>query len=156
MIKRSTVMIVEYEEQSRAFLQGLFEHEYNVIEAENSEQAMFLLRQYSDNISIIILDSEIRPKSGRNFLEEIRRLDDKISVIVITSGEPESIAEAFRLGATEIINKPFEQSVVKKRVENIMELRQNKKELKEIIQERSSGLRELNSSVIDRYAFLCN
>ena len=43
MMKRDTILIVDDMEVNRAILHGVFETQYNLLEAENGEQALLLL-----------------------------------------------------------------------------------------------------------------
>lgn len=46
MRQRDTILIVDDMEINRVILDGLFQEEYHLLEAENGEQALLLLRQY--------------------------------------------------------------------------------------------------------------
>lgn len=48
---RDTILIVDDIEVNRIILQSIFERDYNLLEAENGEQAMVLLKQYHGNIA---------------------------------------------------------------------------------------------------------
>ena len=56
MRQRDTILIVDDMEINRVILDGLFQEEYHLLEAENGEQALLLLRQYHENIAIMLLD----------------------------------------------------------------------------------------------------
>ncbi len=74
----------------------------------------------------------------------------RIPVIVITSDDTaESEVRAFDLGAADIIMKPFEPHVVKRRVQNAVELCRHKLHLEELVEEQSASLRESNAIMID-------
>lgn len=56
MGQRDTILIVDDMEVNRVILSGLFQEEYHLLEAENGEQALLLLKQYHGNIAIMLLD----------------------------------------------------------------------------------------------------
>ena len=53
---RNILLIVDDVELNRMLLRNVFEGEYNILEAENGEQALFLIKQYQDSIAAILLD----------------------------------------------------------------------------------------------------
>lgn len=71
--KQETILIADDAEINRAILRNLFETEYNLLEAENGEQAMMLLRQYHDSITVVLLDLVMPEKDGYEVLEEMRQ-----------------------------------------------------------------------------------
>lgn len=74
-MNRNTLLVVDDVEVNRAILRALFENNYNILEAENGEQALLLLNQYKDSIA----DKEIgivllTEKFGRDFPDLINRV----------------------------------------------------------------------------------
>ena len=56
MKKRDTLLIVDDMEVNRAILRSLFERQYNLLEAENGEQALLLLHEYEEHVAAMLLD----------------------------------------------------------------------------------------------------
>ena len=152
MKKRDTLLIVDDMEVNRAILRSLFERQYNLLEAENGEQALLLLHEYEEHVAAMLLDLVMPVKDGYEVMEEMGKsgLVSRIPVIVITSDDTaESEVRAFDLGAADIIMKPFEPHVVKRRVQNAVELCRHKLHLEELVEEQSASLRESNAIMID-------
>lgn len=152
MKKRDTLLIVDDMEVNRAILRSLFERQYNLLEAENGEQALLLLQEYEEHVAAMLLDLVMPVKDGYEVMEEMGKsgLVSRIPVIVITSDDTaESEVRAFDLGAADIIMKPFEPHVVKRRVQNAVELCRHKLHLEELVEEQSASLRESNAIMID-------
>ncbi len=148
----NTILIVDDAEVNRVILRGLFENEYNLLEAENGEQALMLLRQYSSSIAVILLDLVMPIRDGYQVMEEIKRDEElsRVPVIVITSDDTkDSRMRVFSLGAADIIAKPFEPDVIKSRVRNIVELTCYRRHMEELVAEQTASLRESNSIVVD-------
>lgn len=125
---RDTILIVDDIEVNRIILQSIFEKDYNLLEAENGEQAMVLLKQYHRNIAAVLLDLVMPQKDGYQVLAEMNDLHllPECPVIVITSEDsPDNTVKAFDLGVSDIVMKPFEPVVVKRRVENSIALSRN-------------------------------
>lgn len=78
------------------------------------------------------------------------RLLKNIPVIIITSEDTiESEVRAFDLGASDIVMKPFEPHVVKRRVQNAIELNLHREHLEELVELQSVKLRESRDVLMD-------
>ena len=68
-------------------LHVLFEQEYNLLEAENGEQALMLIKQYRESLAAVLLDVVMPVKDGFQVMQEMGQngLMTNIPVIIITS-----------------------------------------------------------------------
>lgn len=152
MNRRDTILVADDVEINRAVLRSIFEEDYNVLEAENGEQALFLMRQYRDSIAIVLLDLIMPVRDGYEVMEE-RQADPSLRglpVAVITADDSvESEIRVFDLGASDIIGKPFEPHLVRRRIRNIVSLSQRHLDQDDCIREQARKLRESNAAVID-------
>ncbi|MDO4271045.1 MAG: diguanylate cyclase [Eubacteriales bacterium] len=151
-MKRDTILIVDDMEVNRAILHALFEEEYNLLEAENGEQAVMLIKQYHQSLAAVLLDLVMPVKDGYQVMSELSQngLLVGFPVIVITSEDSmENEVRAFDLGAADIIIKPFEPHVVRRRVRNAVELNRHKLHLEEMVEEQASKLRESRDVIMD-------
>lgn len=151
MDRRDTILVADDVEINRAVLRSIFEQDFNVLEAENGEQALFLMRQYRGSIAVVLLDLRMPVKDGYQVMEE--RLKDpalgELPVAVITAEDTvESEVRAFDLGASDIIMKPFEAHVVRRRVQNIVALNRHRQDQDEQIREQARRLQDSNAAVI--------
>ena len=86
--------------------------------ANSGEEALGIVRKNKPDI--VFLDIRMRGMSGLDTLAQIKKIDGKIKVIMLTIHEEKEIVEkAKELGADEYITKPFrvdylEEVVVKK------------------------------------------
>lgn len=152
MKKRDTILVVDDVEMNRSILCALFEKNYNLLEAENGDQALQLLDKHADRITIVLLDLNMPVKNGYEVLEEMKanNLLSTIPVIVITvESSSENELKAFDLGAADIIMKPFELHVVERRVQNVVELNLHKLYQDELIEEQAAKLRESQTIMVD-------
>ncbi len=115
-----TMLIVDDTFIARRLLKSYFEDKYNILQAENGEEALKVLAHHP-NISIILLDMKMPIMDGSQFLEIYKKdpVLSKIPVIVI-SVEQSYEAEALSKGAKDMIVKPFDVNIVKMRVENVV------------------------------------
>lgn len=155
MKKRDTILVVDDVEMNRTILCTLFEKNYNLLEAENGEQAMQLLEKYHSRIAIVLLDLNMPVKNGYEVLEDMKAqgMLSTVPVIVITvESSSESEIKAFDLGASDIMMKPFELHVVERRVQNVIELNLHKLYQDELIEEQANKLRESQTVMVDALA----
>lgn len=152
MKKRNTVLIVDDMEVNRAILCGLFEEKHALLEAENGVRALELLRQQGEEIAVVLLDIVMPEKDGYEVMQEMQQTGmlKRIPVVVITSeSSAESELLAFDYGASDIITKPFEPHLVRRRVDNIVELYRHKVHLEDLVEEQSMRLRKSNEVLTD-------
>lgn len=151
-MSRNTLLIVDDMEINRVILRTLFKQEYNLLEAENGEQALMLLEQYKDSIAALLLDVVMPIKDGYEVMVSMKKagLMKKIPVIIITSEtSTENEMRAFDLGASDIIMKPFEPHVVKRRVQNAVELNHHREQLEDLVERQAAKLRESTNILMD-------
>ncbi|MEW5803252.1 MAG: response regulator [bacterium] len=127
MIPNKTILIVDDEQNSRECLCNMFSKlGYTAIPAENGRVA--LMEYMHAKPDLIITDLRMPELSGMELLEEIRKENPTIPVIIMTAyGEVNAYLKAMNLGAFEYLNKPIQldelRMVVKKSLdENCQEL----------------------------------
>ena len=150
--KRDTLLIVDDQEVNRAALQCIFDGTYNLLEAENGEQALLLIGEYRERLAAMLLDIVMPVMDGYQVMEEAGRRGylQELPVVVITAeSSAENEVRIFDLGASEIIAKPFEPHVVLRRVQNIVDLNLRKLDQRELIEQQAARLRESNAVMID-------
>jgi len=75
-----------------------------------------------EGFQVVINALRMPEMDGMKLLEEVRRLDSKATVIIVTGyGSIESAVEAIKCGAYDFITKPFEMEVMKVIVNRAME-----------------------------------
>ncbi|MGQ0814231.1 MAG: response regulator transcription factor [Gemmatimonadota bacterium] len=111
------ILIVEDEADMAFGLHKLFESEgYSVKSAENAETAHDLLESFKPDV--LILDLMLPGKNGFQFLSELRSLDKRTRVLVLTArAEHESHVRALSSGADDYVTKPFSTEVLLARVD---------------------------------------
>ena len=96
MEPRDTLLLVDDQQADRAVLRELFQEEYNLLEAENGDQALLLLEENHTRIAAVLLDLLMPAKDGFPVLAEMRakRVLPETPVVVITAQD--SAARAAR------------------------------------------------------------
>ncbi|MBS5931705.1 MAG: response regulator transcription factor [Clostridiales bacterium] len=114
------ILVVDDESRMRKLVGDfLIKKGYEVIEAENGEQAVDLFFQ-NKNIALIILDVMMPKMDGWQVCREIRQYS-KVPIIMLTakSDEKDELL-GFELGVDEYISKPFSPKILVARVEAIL------------------------------------
>lgn len=156
---RKVILIVDDIELNRAILKELFYQTYFVAEAENGMEALEAIEQYGDRISIILLDIVMPKLDGFGVLRELKRhhKNKKYPVFLITAEDSdEVINKGYDMGVDDVINKPFNPSIIRRRVKNTIELYERRFRMESIIEgqtrkikEQSEKLRETNLAMVD-------
>ncbi len=102
------ILIVDDEMVIRESLQTIFEMEgYNVETAERGDDG--LARLGASHLDLVLLDFALPDRNGLEVLEEIRERAPHLPVIMITAyGTVENAVRAIRAGATNFIQKPWD------------------------------------------------
>ena len=96
-------------------------------------------RHQNLTIDLILLDINMPEMNGFQMLERMNKFHwiDEIPVIMISSEEKRDIIErAYILGAEDYIRRPFDAFIVRRRVQNILNLYANQKRLKQMVSDQ--------------------
>ena len=106
-MSKTRVLIIEDEKLIRWSLRQRFDDEgYIADEAETGKQGLACLREHT--YDLVTLDYKLPDMTGLEVLEEIRREDRDLVVIMITAfSNVEDAVTALRLGAFDYVSKPF-------------------------------------------------
>ena len=123
------VLVVDDQELNRDVLGMILEDDYEVIFAENGKEALALMRERLDDLSIVLLDLMMPVMNGFEVMEEVRA-DEKLRQvpIIVLTAEKNAELKALQMGAADFITKPFDaHEVILARVGRIIELNEGKK-----------------------------
>src|SRR5215210_6723435 len=127
----SNLLVVDDEQGMRQLLTIVFERAgHHVRAAENGRRALELLRK--EPAELIISDVKMPDIGGIELLRAARELLPDVAVVMMTAfATVETAREAFKLGADDFIQKPFDIEEMKLIVEKALELRQLKQEIQD-------------------------
>ena len=128
-----TILIVDDESRMRKLIKDfLMQKNYNILEANDGEEALKVWEENQKSINLILLDVMMPKLDGWSVLRQIRQ-NSKIPIIMLTArGEEQDELFGFELGVDEYISKPFSPKILVARVEAILRRTQEKAlELKE-------------------------
>lgn len=143
MFSRKKILVVEDNALNRSLLCRILSADYDVEEAENGQEALGVLRQFGEGISLILLDIIMPVMDGYTFLS-IMKADhsySSIPVIVTTQNDAESDeVAALSHGATDFVAKPYKPQIILHRVAGIIRLRETAAMINMIQYDRLTGL----------------
>jgi nitrogen regulation protein NR(I) len=122
-----TILIVDDDQSIRYSLKRVMEGKYAILTASNGEEALNRVKESSPDLTI--MDIKMPGRSGIEVLKEIKSIDPKSLVIIMTAyGTTETAIEAMKYGAFDYILKPFPIPQMKGLVEKALALRRLMKE----------------------------
>ena len=122
--KPQLVLIVDDQEINRDVLGMILEDDYDIIYASNGREALQMIEEYRDRLSVVLLDLIMPEMDGFKVLDCVRNdeLLKAIPIIVLTA-ERNAELKALEMGAADFITKPFDMhEVIRARVGRIIEL----------------------------------
>lgn len=119
---QSTILIVDDNERVFSSLKPNFAHfGYDVTHAAQGHLAY--RRVLQGGVRVVLLDIRLGSENGIDVLRQIRKIDEKLPVIMITGyASVDSAVQAMKLGAYDYVQKPLVFDRLLKVVENAMEL----------------------------------
>lgn len=131
--EKKTILIVDDQEINRVILAELFKDEYEIVEAENGEEALKIINS-DTGLAAVLLDLIMPGMDGMSVLVELNRSGKirQMPVFLITAADDmQLLTSAYDMGAVDIISKPFRMCFIKSRINNIIELYRLREELAE-------------------------
>ena len=149
-MERQTILIVDDAEMNRMMLSDMLGDQYDYVEAADGREALRILEK-NVSIDLILLDINMPEMNGFEVLEEMNRYHwiQEVPVIMITAEESvESMEHAYSLGATDYIPRPFNVYIVRRRVENTLNLYVNQKRLMRLVSDQIAEKEENNTLMV--------
>ena len=73
MVQQKQILIVEDNALNRAMLSEILSDDYEILEAENGQEALEVLEQNRESITLILLDVMMPVMDGYTFLDQIKK-----------------------------------------------------------------------------------
>ncbi|MBQ8315244.1 MAG: response regulator transcription factor [Lachnospiraceae bacterium] len=119
-MERTKILVVDDESRMRKLVHDfLAKNNYEVIEAENGEEAVDLFFEQK-NIELIILDVMMPKMDGWQVCKEIRQYSSVPIIMLTAKSDERDELLGFELGVDEYISKPFSPKILVARVEAIL------------------------------------
>lgn len=117
------ILIIDDDRDMQLVLSDIVRSEgYEAIVAGNGRQALKELSIHSPDL--VLLDIRLPGMNGMSVLEEIKRIDKNLIVIMLTGyGDIKQAVKAMKLGAFDYITKPFDNDVIIENINNALNAR---------------------------------
>lgn len=154
-LSRNTILIVDDMASNRLFLKNVLGDEYEYLEAGNGKVALELMQQHHRKIAAVVLDVMMPVKDGFQTLEDLKDspLLQEFPILVVTSDSgKKSELRVLDLGASDVIIKPYDPSVVRRRVALMIELFAGRRVLEHKVDDLSHMLDAVSDSIVNTLA----
>ncbi len=131
-MRKQKILIVDDSEINRSILADILGAEYEILEAEDGIGAIETLQKYAIDISLVLLDIVMPNMDGFEVLRVMnqRQWIENIPVIMISAeSSPKQVEQAYEMGVTDFITRPFDALIVHRRVVNTVLLYTKQKKL---------------------------
>lgn len=118
---KQKILIADDSEMNRDLLCAILEDEYEIIEVKDGVQAVDYIQKHAEDLSLILLDLVMPLMDGFEVLAYMNREHwiENIPVVIISSEDStDFIKRGYELGVTDFIAKPFDSTLVRRRVTN--------------------------------------
>ncbi len=152
--RQESIFVIEDNEDIRYYLRECLSTDYHVFTARNADEAMEQVRE--KNPDIIISDVLMPGMRGDEMCRLLKSSLDTshISIILLTAlNERENIINGLDSGADDYITKPFDMSVLKARIRNILQSRKKMRSMlvsEELIPEEMNYASPLDKEFLDK------
>lgn len=163
---KKEILVVDDVELNRDILEEMLENDYIISTAKDGEEALSIIEKKKTHLAAVLLDLIMPKVDGFEVLKELKakQLLGSIPVIVISSrSDLEAEIESFEYGVVDFIQKPFDERIIKRRIQNAVELFDYKKSLEkkvneqtnqlklqyDILQKQAASLKKTNARIID-------
>lgn len=122
---KKKILVVDDKGMNRYMLGGIFRDNYEIIEAGGGMEAIAIIDKEYDELAVILLDIIMPGIDGFGVLEHMKEQDylNRVPVVIVIDDSSEATAvKAFEYKVADMVIKPFEPRIIKRRVENIIEL----------------------------------
>jgi DNA-binding response OmpR family regulator len=120
--KGQTILVVDDDIDVRALVRDVLAQDgYRVIEAQDGEQALEILREHATRgLDLALVDCVLPKQSGLEVLLLTKRRWPSIPVVIVTGFSSEELAvQALRAGASDYLKKPIELDTLRATVRGL-------------------------------------
>ncbi|MBI1938256.1 MAG: sigma-54-dependent Fis family transcriptional regulator [Ignavibacteriales bacterium] len=148
-MKSDKIFVIEDNETMRLGIsESLKRDGYTIFAFDNGPDA---LKNYLVNpVPAAIIDLKMEPIDGIQILEELKKLNPKIEVIMISAyGTVETAVKAMQLGACDFLTKPFSNEELRLKVKKVFEKILNEQKIESLIEQNRILSEELYTGYDD-------
>ena len=151
MSLKEKILIADDSEMNQMLLEEILSDKYEYVMAKDGTEAVDILEKNED-IDLVMLDINMPKMDGFGVLEvmNLRHWISEVPVIIISSeNDVDFIRRGYDLGASDYISRPFDLTVVRRRVENTLMLYARQKRLVRLVEEQVYEREKTNNTMIN-------
>ena len=151
-IVKQKILVIDDSELNRRLLKEVLGEDFELIEAEDGGKGLQLLKEYGQEIALVLLDIIMPVMDGFEVLMRMNRNRwiDNIPVIMISAeGSDQYVRRAFKLGASDYISRPFDSKVVYQRAFNTIKLYAKQRRLMALVTDQMHEKERNNEMMIE-------
>ena len=156
---KSSILIADDDKIICTLLSKIFSEKYNIIIANNGDEAIKLLsesKSNSTNISCVFLDLIMPVVDGFSVLEYLDENNyfSRMPIIIISGNyDRDTKNRIYNYPIADMLEKPFNAEIIKHRVENLINLYGTSSILNEMMIEQQGDLRKIINATIKSYEY---
>lgn len=152
--KQKTILLADDDRTTRMVITKMLEEEgYRVDEADRGEKCLFMALERT--YDAFLIDVNMPSLGGSDLCKRIRNIEryKNTPVIVITSmTESEKLKEMFDAGATDFLNKPVNQTILKARLKSHLEKIEYFREMEKVQEYLNRYISAKTQRMVEAYA----
>ncbi len=121
---KKVLLVADDDDMNRKIIGRFLKNDFDILEASDGKATIDILR--NNHVDALLLDIIMPEIDGLEVLK-IMKADEtfhNIGVLVATSTKEQTERLALSIGADDIVSKPYDPIVIKKRIENIMAMKE--------------------------------
>ena len=149
---KKKLLIIDDVDLNRAILKEAFIKSYDILEAENGLDGLKLIRENANSLVCILLDIVMPVMDGFQVLAELKgtTLLRTVPIFLITTETGDDVVKrAFDFGVIDFVQKPFDLLIIKRRVQNVIELYNNRNQLERMFNEQMMTISQQDTELQD-------
>ena len=125
MKTKNKILVVDDKGINRYMLGNIFREEYEIVEASGGQMAIDVMETEAGSLAVVLLDIIMPVMNGFGVLEYMKKkgLLDRLPVVIVTDDDSEETSDrAYEYKVADIVIKPCEPKIIRRRVQNIIDL----------------------------------
>ena len=150
--RKQRILIADDSEMNRSILADMLGDDYDIIEAENGKEAVAVLQKQVAQIDLVLLDIVMPEMDGFGVLRamnDFRWIESTPVIMISAESAPARVQQAYELGITDFISRPFDAFVVHHRVVNTLLLYAKQKKLINMVTDQVREKEQQSALMID-------
>ena len=135
-VKKKKILVVDDSEMNRSILADMLGDDYEILEACNGLEGIAEIKKHEEEIALMLLDVVMPEMDGFEVLAVMNKGGwiGSIPVIMISAETSSThVNQAYDMGVTDYISRPFDERTVRRRVINTIILFTKQKELSHMV-----------------------